>query len=407
MSAARARLPDPGLFARGPAGRLLAALGGEGEEIRVAGGAVRDAMLGRVPTDVDCATTALPDETMRRATGAGFRTIPTGIEHGTVTVLVDETRIEVTTLRADVATDGRHATVAFGRDFAADAARRDFTINALFADRDGAVYDHVGGLADLAARRVRFIGDPARRIREDYLRILRLFRFHAAYGEGPVDPAALAACAREREGLAILSRERVRAELVKLCVAPRAGEMLRLMDEAGLLGRLVQGVAHHRRFDALLAEDDAAPPADRLAMLTVEIAEDAGRLRERLSLANEETDVAMRHAVIAGALRAAGFRPTPQMARALLYRAGAEAKPVLVARLAAAGAPASLLDVMRTLAPPPASPPWRGADALAAGIAPGPAVGALLARAEALWIAADFPADAAALEGLWDAARGG
>ena len=201
---------------------LLAVLDGAGEESRVVGGAVRNALLAEPIGEIDVATTALPAEVIRRAQAAGFKAVPTGIEHGTITVVVHGQPFEVTTLREDVETFGRHAKVAFGRDWKRDAERRDFTMNALSAARDGAVYDYVGGLADVAARRVRFIGDAAARIAEDYLRILRFFRFHAAYGEGQPDAAALHACIEARQGLQSLSRERVRMELLKLLVARRA-----------------------------------------------------------------------------------------------------------------------------------------------------------------------------------------
>jgi poly(A) polymerase len=182
--------------------RLLDVLDRDGEEARVVGGAVRNELLGEPVGDVDVATTALPQEVMRRAEAAGFKPVPTGVEHGTVTVVVDGTPFEVTTLREDVETFGRHARVSFGRDWQHDAERRDFTMNALYAARDGTVYDHVGGLDDLKARRVRFIGDPHKRIAEDYLRILRFFRFHAAYGDGGhPDPAGLSACIAARAGL--------------------------------------------------------------------------------------------------------------------------------------------------------------------------------------------------------------
>ena len=184
------------------------------------GGAVRNALIGMPVEEIDVATTAVPDEVVRRVSAAGFKPVPTGIEHGTVTVVIDKHPFEVTTLRQDVETYGRHAKVAFGRDWRADAERRDFTINALSATRDGTVYDYVGGLDDLDARRVRFIGDPPKRIAEDYLRILRFFRFHAAYGAGGhPDAEGLAACIAGRDGLGQLSRERVRMELMKLVVA--------------------------------------------------------------------------------------------------------------------------------------------------------------------------------------------
>src|SRR5262245_13249751 len=193
---------------------LLAVLDRDGEEARVVGGAVRNALLGEPLGDIDIATTALPQEVVRRVEAAGLKAVPTGIAHGTITVVADSHPFEVTTLRQDIETDGRRAKVAFGRDWRRDAERRDFPINALFLSRDGTVHDYVGGLADIPARHVRFIGDAATRIAEDYLRILRFFRFHAAYGlPGPPDAAGLHACIRARGGLETLSRERVRMEI--------------------------------------------------------------------------------------------------------------------------------------------------------------------------------------------------
>ena len=218
--------------------------------------------------------------------------MPTGIEHGTVTVVVLGRPFEVTTLREDVETFGRHAKVAFGRDWKRDAERRDFTMNALSAARDGTVYDYVGGLADVEARRVRFIGDAATRIAEDYLRILRFFRFHAAYGEGALDPAGVAACIAGRAGLEQLSRERIRMELIKLLLAKHAVPVLAVMTEVGLLEPVLGGVpllashANMRKLEAALAlEPDAVR---RLGALAVAVVEDAERLRERLRLANLE-----------------------------------------------------------------------------------------------------------------------
>ena len=195
----------------------------DGEEARVVGGAVRNELLGVPIAEIDVATTAVPEEVVKRVTAAGFKPVPTGIEHGTVTVVIDKHPFEVTTLRKDVETYGRHAKVEFGRDWKADAERRDFTINALSATSDGTVYDYAGGLEDLGQRRVRFIGDPAKRIAEDYLRILRFFRFHAAFGSGRIDAAGLAACIAGRDGLDQFSRERVRMELLKLLVSHARG----------------------------------------------------------------------------------------------------------------------------------------------------------------------------------------
>ncbi len=195
--------------------KLLAVLSSGGEGARVVGGAVRNTLLGQRVGDLDIATTCLPNETSRRAEEAGFKVVPTGIEHGTVTVIANEQPYEVTTLRADVETDGRHAEVAFGRDWRVDAERRDFTINALYVEADGTIIDLVGGLADIESRTLRFIGDPEQRIREDYLRILRFFRFFAWYGKGRPESEGLKACARLKDGLARLSAERVWSELKK------------------------------------------------------------------------------------------------------------------------------------------------------------------------------------------------
>src|SRR5688572_16829183 len=189
----------------GAAQKLLGILDRDGEEARAVGGAVRNALLDVPVVEIDIATTAEPPVVMRRAGAAGFKVVPTGIDHGTVTVVIDGAPLEVTTLRHDVETYGRHAKVAFGRDWKADAERRDFTINALSASKDGTVHDYVGGLADLEARRVRFIGDAGQRIAEDYLRVLRFFRFHAAYGDGPLDRDGLHACIMARNDLAQLS----------------------------------------------------------------------------------------------------------------------------------------------------------------------------------------------------------
>src|ERR1700681_4728157 len=212
-------LDDAPWLKSGPTARVLGLLNGDGEEARVVGGAVRNALLQIPPGDIDIATTALPDEVIRRARAAAIKSVPTGIEHGTVTLVVDGRPFEVTTLREDTETFGRKAKVAFGRDWVRDAERRDFTINGLSVDAAGVVHDHVGGLDDVLAKRVRFIGDPSRRIAEDYLRILRFFRIHAAYGAGELDRPGYLACIGARAGLTTLSAERVRMEMLKLMVA--------------------------------------------------------------------------------------------------------------------------------------------------------------------------------------------
>ena len=389
--------------------RLLALLGSEGEEARVVGGAVRNALLGLPPGDVDVATTALPDVVMARAKAARMRPIPTGIAHGTVTVRVGGSGFEVTTLREDVETDGRHAVVRFGRDFAADAQRRDFTINALSVTADGWVHDTTGGVADLAEGRVRFIGEADTRIREDYLRILRLFRFHAAYGVGDIDAEGLAAATRHRDALARLSRERIRAELLKLLEAAGAAPVLARMVDAGIAEVVLGGpgrpdrVARMAAFDATCGE----PPDAllRLAALAIVAAPDVLRLREMLRLSNGE------QARLAAAVEArrslADTPPDTAGLRKLLFRAGAQGAADgvrLAAAMAepdAAGWPDALAFV-RSEAPPRL--PLGGADIMARGVRPGRTVGAVLKRLQAAWIRAGFPKDPVSLGALLDAA---
>lgn len=389
----------------GPLPRLLDVLDRDGEEARVVGGAVRNGLLGLDVHEVDVATTALPEEVARRVTAAGFKAVPTGIDHGTITVVIGKHPYEVTTLRKDVETYGRHAKVEFGRDWAGDAHRRDFTINAFSVTRDGAVYDYAGGLADLAARRVRFIGDARRRIEEDYLRILRFFRFHAAYGHDEPDAEGLAACIFEREGLEQLSRERVRMELMKLLVAPRAAPTLITMADAGLLLRVLGGVPYLAGFANLTkAEASLALSPDatrRLAALGVMIPEDAERLWQKLRLANAE------HARLAA--MAENWRKFSQVAdeavsRTLLYRLK-EQSFVDSALLAWSRAETDRDAAWRALATlperwtPPVFP-LKAADFMARGVAQGPALGAAMRAAEETWIAAGFPADSETLDAI-------
>ncbi len=244
-------LHDATWLTSGPVARVLGILNSDGEEARVVGGAVRNALLGLSVDEIDIATTAVPEQVINRAKRARIKSVPTGIEHGTVTLVIDGKPFEVTTLREDIETFGRKAKVAFGRDWARDALRRDFTINGLSLTPDAVVHDDVGGLADIEARRVRFIGEPSQRIAEDYLRILRFFRIHAAYGEGEPDSAGYAACIAGREGLCSLSAERIRMEMLKLVVARGAGPALVAMDEAGLLS-LTGGVVYHGAFARMI-----------------------------------------------------------------------------------------------------------------------------------------------------------
>lgn len=384
--------------------RVLDALNGGGEETRVVGGAVRNLLLGTPASDVDLATTALPEDTMRRARAAGFKAVPTGIEHGTVTLVGEGEGFEVTTLRQDVETDGRRAKVVFGRDFAADALRRDFTINALGLDRSGQVHDFCGGLADLAARRIRFIGEPAARIAEDYLRILRFFRFQAQYGVGEPDAAGLAACVAGRGGLAGLSRERVRAETLKLLVAPRAAATLQAMAGAGLLMPVIGRVPHLSRFAAVAADDGGQnAPAFRLAALAVGVREDAAALRERLRLSNAEFEEIER---IGQALERLGGGALPGLARLrhVAVAAGGDAAAAALVLISACAAPDRRRTARGLVDELGRTPAFilTGQDILKRGLvpAPGPAVGRILSRARSFWIEAGCPAEPAAQQTL-------
>ncbi len=402
-------LRDAPWLREGEVARLLALLNSDGEEARVVGGAVRNALLQLPVAEIDLATTALPEEVMRRVAAAGGKAIPTGIEHGTVTAIIDHHPVEVTTLREDVETFGRKARVAFGRDWKMDAERRDFTINALSATADGTVYDYVGGFEDIAARRVRFIGEPQRRIEEDYLRILRFFRFHAHFGAGAPDAAGVAACVKGRGGLETLSRERVRTEMLKLFVAPRATPALVVMAETGLLGPVLGGVPFLASFENVVKAEAVIgiePDAiRRLGALGVWVAEDAERLTQRLRLANAESErlLALEH------WWRVAQRAEAQPAHALLYDLGSQsfADRVLVAwSRSDAGAADSVWRELATLPQRWTAPVFqlKSADFTRRGIAAGPSLGVALRAAERAWIAADFTTDPAALEAIADRA---
>ena len=391
----------------GPAARVLELLNGDGEEARVVGGAVRNALLKLATGDIDIATTAVPAEVIRRAKAAGVKSVPTGIEHGTVTLVVDGQPFEITTLREDVETFGRKAKVAFGRDWVRDAQRRDFTINGLSVDAGGIVHDHVGGLDDLAARRVRFIGDPDARIAEDYLRILRFFRIHAAYGAGEPDRAGTLACIAGRAGLANISAERVRMEMLKLMIAPGAAGAIVAMAQGGLLLPILGGVAYTGPFAAMIAVERTlglAPDAvRRLGALAVAVTEDARRLASRLRLTNNETRMldSMGHRW----WRLAGM--DEGTARRRLYRLGADRyRDRLMLAWARLGNDSDAAQ-WRELARLPerwSAPkfPLKAADFIARGIASGPALGHVLGLAEDAWLAADFPLDRSALKAIAD-----
>jgi len=413
VTTAKRRLDVPWLREGALAG-VLAALDRDGEEARVVGGAVRNALLGEALEDFDIATTALPQEVVRRVDAAGFKVVPTGIEHGTVTVVADGRGFEVTTLREDVETYGRHARVAFGRDWRRDAERRDFTMNALFLARGGTIYDYVGGLADIERRRVRFIGDASRRIGEDYLRILRFFRFHAAYGHGGLpDPEGVHACIVARAGLETLSRERVRAEMLKLVLARHAVPTIAVMTEAGILDMVLGGVpllASLSNMIKLEARLSLAPdPVRRLGALGVFVVEDAERLRERLRLANAEYE---RLASMAQAWWRVTAGLSERDACAAIYRLGPERyldRVLLAWSRAPEGAADRSWHALATLPARWSAPvfPLKAADFIARGVERGPQLGAALRAAEAAWIAAGFPSDRATLSAIAEAAVAG
>ena len=410
MTAPLPRRLDAAWLKEGAPARLLAALDRDGEEARAVGGAVRNALLGEPVGEIDIATTALPEEVIRRADAAGFKAVPTGIEHGTVTVVVDRQPFEVTTLREDVETYGRHAKVAFGRDWRRDAERRDFTMNALSLGRDGTIHDYVGGLADLAARRVRFIGEPQRRIAEDYLRILRFFRFHAAYGEGAPDPEGLAACIAARTGLDALSRERMRMEVIKLVLARHAVPTVAVMTETGLLESVLGGVPLLGSFSNMIKLEAAlaleADAVRRIGALGVHVTEDAERLRERLRLANAEHE---RLLSMADGWWHVSPASGEQAARALLYHLGPKKftdRVLLAWSRSQQGVADSAWKAVATLPARWTAPvfPLKAADFTARGVEKGPRLGAALRAAEGAWIAAGFPMDAQSLDRIAGAA---
>ena len=406
MSGVR-RLDDAPWLKTGPAARVLELLNTDGEEARVVGGAVRNALLDRPIGDIDIATTALPEEVTRRAKAAGIKSVPTGIEHGTVTLVVDAKPFEVTTLREDTETFGRKAKVAFGRDWVRDAERRDFTINGLSADAEGLVHDYVGGLEDIATRRVRFIGEPDKRIAEDYLRILRFFRIHAAYGTGEPDRAGYLACIGGREGLASLSAERIRVEILKLMVADGAAGAVNAMVDGGLSLPIFGGIAYTGPFAAIISIEhalDLSPdPIRRLGALAVAVTEDARRLASRLRLTNAETKAldSMGHRW----WRLAGMDEA--WARRRLYRLGADRyrdRLILAWARSGEGSDAASWRELASLPMRWSAPkfPLKAADFIARGVAQGPELGRVLALAEDAWLAAEFPLDQPSLDAIAD-----
>lgn len=383
------------LLARPAVQRAFAALAEPGAETRLVGGCVRDALLGVAAADIDLATTLLPERVMARAEDAGIKAVPTGIEHGTITLVSHGEPIEVTTLREDVETDGRHAVVRFGHDFRRDAERRDFTINALSLGLDGELHDTVGGMADLEAGRVRFIGDAATRIREDALRIMRFFRFHARFGLSAMDPDALAACIAARDSLDGLSKERVRTEFLKLLLAEGAVPVTLILSQTGLLQRIIGGVGELGRLARSIAAGHGA--ALRLAALGVQALPDAERLLARLRLSKAEAGTLTAYAKALASLHGR-VRITPGEMRALAATQGA---PIIADTMAIlAGEPRPTLapgaaEQIAQLVTEGSDPvfPLIGADLVGEGIHPGRAIGRGLAAAKAEWLAQGCPDD--------------
>jgi len=377
-------LPPAGWRTRPGLAELCAILGAPGGEARFVGGAVRDALLGIDAKDVDIATIHRPDEVIRRVRKAGFKPVPTGIAHGTVTAVLHGWPVEITTLRRDVSTDGRRATVAFADDWREDAARRDFTMNALYAEPgDGTLHDYFGGLADLAARHVRFIGDPRARIDEDHLRILRYFRFVARFGTLDRDSADYAACVDRAPSLMALSRERIADELLRLLALPDPAEVVGAMVADAILRPVVPeigaaGVAGLRALIAAEREAGIAPdPLRRLAALLPRDAALADQIGARLRFSNKAR-ARLRHAL--EPVEAAD----PHGLAYLIGTAGAVDQILLgFAFSPDAAAPLQAWAVPKL--------PLSGGDIIAMGLTPGPQVAATLQALERQWIAAGFP----------------
>jgi poly(A) polymerase len=375
---------------------VIAALGSD--NARFVGGSVRNALMGLPVIDIDIATPLVPDEVMKRLKASGIDAIPTGVEHGTITAVVDRKPFEITTLRRDVETDGRHAIVAFSKDWAEDAQRRDFTMNALYAAADGDVFDHTGGLDDLKAGRVRFVGDAPMRIREDYLRVLRLFRFHAWYGKGDIDAAALRAAAEGKAGLASLSGERIQKEMLRLLEADSPMPSLRAMAAAGILAEILPGRLVLPRLERLVTIDAdnffSADPMLRLAALIPD-PESAGAVAERFRLSNANT---ARLVDLAAAQEKLVSYMSIKELRRLLYRLGvARFRDRVFLRWAEDPKESNAIQWRALLAKADAWQrpkfPLTGENVKAAGVPEGPLVGRILAEVEEWWIDSDFTDD--------------
>ncbi|MBT6587658.1 MAG: CCA tRNA nucleotidyltransferase [Rhodospirillaceae bacterium] len=354
---------------------VLVALAMGGATPRFVGGCVRDGLLGHTSADLDIAIDQTPEDSMALLKGAGIKVIPTGLKHGTITAVAGGQHFEITTLRVDVETFGRHAKVAFTDDWQLDAARRDFTINAIYADGDGQIYDPMGGQADLGAGRVVFVGDAAQRIDEDKLRILRFFRFQALFGRGDPNAAALAACAAAASGIAALSGERVRDEIFKLLFAPDPLPSLELMAKGGILQQILP--------DGFDLDKLARTDGDPLRRLSAIATDGAAAIASRLRLSNKQ---GKRLAFLMSPPLTLSATITRPALRQLLYEHGAEVMTDLALQQ-------GLPDLApRIVEATPPRFPLKGSDALALGMKPGPKMGEALRALEATWRADDFKA---------------
>ena len=370
---------------------VLDALSAGGALPRFVGGCVRDALIGRTVRDIDIAVDIPPEETVAALEAAGLRAIPTGIEHGTITAVSGKRTFEITSLRQDRETDGRHATVEFTKDWTLDASRRDFTMNALYAEGDGTVVDVLGtGLGDLNARRVRFIGSANARIQEDYLRILRLFRFHAWYGKGDMEPDALVACAGLAGGISGLSHERIGAEMLKLLAAPHPEVAVDMMAQTGVLSKALPFAEGVPPMAALVAAEGrigvSAEAIRRLALLTGKT--DAVMAGRALRLSNEQMKALRQRAPLDYEIDDA-----PSARRAGYERGEAAARDLLLLRAARTGEPINTRLVSMVMDGAASEFPVSARDLMALGMEPGPEIGETLTRIERDWIESDFTLD--------------
>ena len=390
-------IPPQDWMTAAPTRAVLAALAAGSAEARFVGGCVRDALAGRPVRDIDIATPAAPEQVMRLISKAGLKAVPTGLAHGTITAVADHHPFEITSLREDVETFGRHATVAFTDDWKADAARRDFTMNALFCTPEGAIYDYFGGLADLRAGRVRFVGQAAQRIAEDYLRLLRFFRFHAHYGRGAPDSEGLTAAAAAAPHLIRLSQERVRAELLRLLEAPDPVPTLDIMILHRILAEELPEEGDTLPLARLLTLEAGPPdPLLRLAALVETDRKGADAIAARLRLSNAQRD---RLELLTQPPLSVAPGMTRHALRIACYRLGKTAVADLL-RLAAArsGETAELeLALAEAAAWPDLQFPVKGRDLIDLGGQKGPAIGDLLEELERWWIAEDFLPDRGAI----------